>query len=189
MDDGLGFAGLGLTFFSPFPQFVHPKTKSYETTKLESYPPKAPAPKKYEFSDHNEHFDLKEYEQKHQFKHKDHFKSPKYEYHVSKEMEVQPKKKIVYHEYIAPPTTYEKKVETPKKYEWKDHHYHYSKPKVEYQHYQQYPYHKEPQQQYQNYKHTVYRGNNESSEEQMHQYEFEHDKSEEEAPHDIHVYH
>lgn len=190
-----------IIYFVSYFQFTHPKKTSHEV-KVES-------PKKFNFEDS---YDLKDYKLKHHsYKHKEYNKGPKYEYHMSKEMEVQPKK-LVYHEYIEP-ATYERKVELPKKYDFKEH-YQYSKepsPKIEYhvpKEYQHY-HHQHQQQQHNHHQYyhkeqpkpqalqhyTVYRGNNDSNEEQSY-YQQEKDQEQgqgdaesQEAPHDIHVYH
>lgn len=162
------------------------------------------SPKKHNFK---ESYDLKDYQPKqHSYKHKEHNKSPKYEYHVSKEMEVQPKK-VVYHEYTEP-ATYERKVELPKKYDFKGH-YQYSKepsPKIEYHVPNEYQHYHQQQHHHQYYKeqskpqalkhYTVYRGNNDSNEEQSYYHDHERNQEQgqgeaesQEAPHDIHVYH
>lgn len=147
---------------------------------------KVESSKKYNL---DENYDLKD----HHYSYK--LKEPKYEYHASKEIDVQPKK-VVYHEYIEP--TYEKKEEPSKKYEIKDYYYNSKVPqsKIEYhipkqyQHYHQYPYQQDTVK-HQNYKHyTVYRGNNDSDEQTSHYEEGETDGSaSEDVPHDIHVYH
>lgn len=116
-------------------------------------------------------------------------------------------KKVVYHEYITTPPTVSRKVSQPhhKKYEFKQKTYSkYPKVKLEYKlpiSYESKEYHhqdeyyttpeeyKTPQietKPHQNFQHyTVYRGNNDSSEETQTVDE----RMDKEVPYDIHVYH
>lgn len=147
-------------------------------------------PKKLQFSDelevksHIHHPSLyKHYKEEHK---------PKYEFHISKEMDTKPKK-VYYHEYIKP--SYDHKEEfQKKKYDFKNDYSHYLKdstPKIEYhvpkeyQHYHQQHYVQKPQK-HQHY--TTYRGNTGSSEENVH-FKDQMDEDSNEEPHDIHVYH